>query len=152
MNCKNYEPVEAHTSCDGCESNRPKSVRPCGVCFNAIFGPTRHNWTPAQPEPVKGCGSCQYDLINCLLKVGKCVGFDKWKPKEPKRVPEPPAPNDIPKPTPEQLKAIGKMLDGDEPTWCDSDDRIWDKGKFVIIPHYEEGQALPFRNLIGELR
>ena len=37
--------------------------------------------------------------------------------------PEPPAP--IPKPTPEQLKAIDMVLDGDAPTECREYDLIW---------------------------
>jgi len=51
------EPVE-HRSCEGCESNDPKSKRPCGVCFNAFLGPVRQNWTPAppiSPAPGKPC-------------------------------------------------------------------------------------------------
>jgi len=92
------------------------------------------------------------ECVDCTRKHEKwCSYFESKKTcdykqyLQNKREPFIPAPSkreDVPKPTPEQLKAIGKVLDGDAPRACSHLDIIWN-GNYPVCGA---------EDVIGELR
>ena len=85
MKCKNYEPVEIHTSCDGCVKFMKTSPGD-----NDVY--PRKCWTPAQPEPHLSCDGCwneddEGDCGDCMSPPG-----DETRKNYTPKQPEPAAP------------------------------------------------------------
>ena len=125
--------AEVRRSCEGCGRysihpdgrNIPVMPQPCKSCYP--WDDTDHirsawTWIPA---PTSNAGA----VLDGLRKLGQ---------------PEPPALM-ICEPTPEQLKAVGKVLDGDVPRECKEGDCVW-------LEEKRDGVLLFGCNCIGKLR
>jgi len=95
-------------------------------------------------EPVKhySCDGCALDVAGAIeCHDGFGAGYIRRNYTPAAKQPEPPAP--IPKPTPEQLKAIGKVLDGDAPRKCKKGDCVWnDSPGWCIVQDRESDMGL----------